>query len=100
MEKWVQPINLFAKSLCPPKTAIKQFNSLSPKQRNDIANAFKGYDEIRRKKIPKEDATDDAYITCVMVDAHILATEYDVDPLTVLLCVGSLCKPNEKIVVK
>ena len=32
-----------------------------------------------------------------MVDAHIIATEFDVDPLTAVMCVDPICKVNEKI---
>ena len=99
-DKWVLPANLFAKSQCPLPVVIKQFNALSSRQRNDIVKLFREYDEIRRAKIPKDDATDDAWITCVMVDAHIIATEYNVDPLTVIMCIGAPCKSNEKVVVK
>ena len=35
-----------------------------------------------------------------MVDANILACEYDVDPLTVVLCINPICRPNEKIMVR
>lgn len=35
----------------------------------------------------------------VLVDTHIIATEFDIDPLTAIMCVKAPCKPNEKVVV-
>jgi hypothetical protein len=90
--------NLFAKSLCPYRLALKQFNSLSAKSRSEINRLLNKYDEIRRKKINNNE-TEDAWFTCVMVDAHIIAAEYDIDPLTVIMCPQAPCKLNEVIIV-
>ncbi len=35
-----------------------------------------------------------------MVDAHIVATEFDIDPLTVVMCINPPCKLNERVYVK
>lgn len=97
--KWVTISNLFAKSLLSPKVALRQFNALTPAQRKEIANAFAEYDKIRRKKIPKGE-TDSAWEISVMVDAHIIATEFDIDPLTAVMCLKPLCKANETIFLR
>ena len=92
--KWVTVSNMFAKSRIMPMVALKQFNSLKANQRTNIKKAFE-----RRIKIPKGEI-DSAWTISVMVDAHIIATEYNVDPLTVIMCLNSPCKINERIVIK
>ena len=42
----------------------------------------------------------DDWIIGTMVDAHIIATEYEIDPLTVILCTNPICKTNEKIILR
>ena len=98
-QKWVTIGNVFAKSLCPVDEVLKQYNKLTASQRMSINKQFIEYEDIRRKKIPKEENTYDWEI-CIMVDANILACEYDVDPLTVVLCINPICRPNEKIMVR
>lgn len=83
--KWVTVSNMFAKSRIMPMVALKQFNSLKANQRTNIKKAFEEYDQKRRIKIPKGEI-DSAWTISVMVDAHIIATEYNVDPLTVIMC--------------
>ena len=90
--KWVTVSNM-------PMVALKQFNSLKANQRTNIKKAFEEYDQKRRIKIPKGEI-DSAWTISVMVDAHIIATEYNVDPLTVIMCLNSPCKINERIVIK
>lgn len=97
--KWVTISNLFAKSLIPPNIALRQFNALTPIQRKEISNSFAEYDKIRRTKIPQGE-TDSAWEISVMVDAHIIATEFDIDPLTAVMCLNPLCKANESIFVR
>ena len=82
--KWVTVSNMFAKSRIMPMVALKQFNSLKANQRTNI----------------KKGEIDSAWTISVMVDAHIIATEYNVDPLTVIMCLNSPCKINERIVIK
>lgn len=86
--KWVTVSNMFAKSRIMPMVALKQFNSLKANQRTNIKKAFEEYDQKRRIKIPKGEI-DSAWTISVMVDAHIIATEYNVDPLTVIMCLKS-----------
>lgn len=96
---WIIVSNLFAKSLISYKDALTQFNALTPAQRIDIKKSFDKYDQIRRIKIPKGEM-DDNWIMSIMVDAHIIATEHNIDPLTAMMCVASICKPNERIYIK
>ncbi len=98
-EKWIYISNLFAKSLISPNEALKQFNNLSSSQKRKIKQSFDKYDKLRRIKIPKGEV-DSAWELSVMVDAHIIATEFNIDPLTVVMCLDSICKPNEKVVFK
>lgn len=75
---------------------IQQANCITA---NVYKKQFLEYEDIRRKKIPKEENTY-AWEIGIMVDANILACEYDVDPLTVVLCINPICRPNEKIMVR
>ncbi|MBR6506906.1 MAG: hypothetical protein IKT37_04815 [Clostridia bacterium] len=98
VSKWICVCNLMAKSMCDHNIAISQFNALSPSDRITIKKRLNECDEIRKTKIPNTEQ--DAWIIGIMVDAHIIAYEYDIDPLTVLLCINPICKPNEKLIVK
>lgn len=75
-QKWVTIGNVFAKSLCPVDEVLKQYNKLTASQRMSIKKQFLEYEDIRRKKIPKEENTY-AWEIGIMVDANILACEYD-----------------------
>lgn len=35
----------------------------------------------------------------VLVDTHIIATEFDIDPLTAIMCVKPPCKANERVAI-
>lgn len=98
-QKWIMIGNKFAKSLCPVNEVLKQYNNLTASQRKAIKKQFSEYEDIRRRMIPKEENTY-AWEIGIMVDANILACEYDIDPLTVILCINPICRPNEKIMVK
>ena len=54
-QKWVTIGNVFAKSLCPVNEVLKQYNNLTASQRMAIKKQFSEYDDIRRRKIPKEE---------------------------------------------
>ncbi len=90
--------NLLVKSLCPFNIVLHQFNSLSPQARQEIKKRFVMCDKIRETKIPSTEG--DALLTGIMVDAHIIACEYDIDPLTVIMCIKSPCNMNERILIK
>lgn len=98
-EQWMTTLNLFAKSRISTNEALKQFNSLSATQRLKIKREFDEYDKIRRLKIPKEEMKN-AWEISVMVDAHIIATEHDIDPLTAIMCISPCCRGNEQIFLK
>lgn len=102
--KWITISNLFSKSLIPEKEALKQFNMLDAKSRNHIKQEFNVYDEVRRRKIAEQESSkeekESAFKISVMVDAHIIATEYGIDPLTVIMCINPPCKVNENIIVR
>ena len=75
---WVllKQYNLLVKSLCPYNIVLRQFNLLSPQMRQEIKTRLELCDKIRKTKIPSNEG--DAILTCIMVDAHIIACEYDV----------------------
>lgn len=97
--KWISISNLFAKSLISPNDALKQFNGLNAMQRIKIKQAFDECDKTRRIKIPKGEA-DSSWELSVMVDAHIIATEFNVDPLAAVMCITPVCKANERVIFK
>lgn len=98
-QRWIDTGNILAKSLCPVKEIWTQYNTLSSAQRLAIQKRFSEYDDIRRKKI-QELGDPSAWAIGVMVDAHIIACEYNIDPLTAILCVNPICRSNEKIMLK
>lgn len=98
-KKWINVSNLFAKSLIDHNEALRQFNALSASKRVAIKKTFQEYDSIRRKKIPANEV-DSAWEISVMVDAHIIATENNIDPLTVIMCINAPCKVSEHLLLK
>lgn len=97
--KWIKISNLFAKSMISSSDALKQFNELNATQRIKIKQAFDECDKTRRQKIPIGEA-DSAWELSVMVDAHIIATEYNIDPLVAMMCITPPCKANERVYFK
>ena len=97
---WCQIANLFIKSLFPYDSAIKQFNHLSSSERIQIRKKIEQCDETRKKMIPSDDQNKENWITNFMVDTHIIATEFTIDPLTVGLCIRPPCNANQKVIVK
>lgn len=98
-EKWINVSNLLAKNLINYSEALRQFNSLPANVRLNIKKTFQEYDNIRRRKIPACEA-DNAWEISVMVDAHIIATENHIDPLTAIMCISAPCKVNEHLIIK
>ena len=98
-KKWINVSNLFAKSLINYSEALRQFNSLPANVRLNIKKTFQEYDNIRRRRIPACEA-DNAWEISVMVDAHIIATENNIDPLTAIMCISAPCKVNEHLIIK
>lgn len=96
--KWIEISNVMARSMCDSNTALMQFNSITPSDRLNIKKRFSECDDIRRKKIPNTER--EAWLIGIMVDAHILACEYNLDPLAVVMCVNPLCRSNERIFAK
>ena len=99
--KWYGIANMFAKSLISQKEALSQYKRLTPVQRSKIVQQFQSYDELRRKRITARDENAESrWETSIMVDAHIIAAEYDIDPVTVIMCFKAPCKYNENILIK
>lgn len=96
--KWLDISNHFAKSMCSYDEVLKQFNKLSSRERIGIKRQLNTCDEVRKAKIPTTDH--DAWIIGIMVDAHIIATQYDIDPLTVVSCLNPICKSNEILFIR
>lgn len=88
---------IISHSLQDGKTIIKEFNDLSFIQRKEIAREYTEKEEILRKQIVTQD--EDLYLTCSLVNLHIIASKYNVDPSTVCMCISPICKLNEKIII-
>ena len=95
-KKWINVSNLLAKSLINYSEALRQFNSLSANVRLNIKKSFQEYDNIRHRRIPACEA-DNAWEISVMVDAHIIATENNIDPLTAIMCIIAPCKVKKTL---
>lgn len=99
--KWYSIANMFAKSLLSQKEAISQYNRLTPAQRSKIAQQFQKADELPRKRIRASDENANSRLEIsIMVDAHIIAAEYNIDPVTVVMCFNPPCKNSEKVLVR
>ncbi len=96
--KWLDIANLFAQSMCSYNEVLKQFNNLSSQERIEIKRQLKICDEVRRTKISTTNQED--WIIGIMVDAHIIASQYDIDPLTVVGCLNPICKSNERLFIR
>lgn len=97
--KWISISNFFAKSMILPNDALKQFNGLNATQRIKIKKAFDECEKTRKLKIPKEEMKS-AWQLSLMVDAHIIATEFNIDPLAAVMCITPVCKANEQVMFK
>lgn len=82
-----------------PRAALKQFNQPKAPQRIKIKEAFDERDKVRAVKIPKGE-TDCALELSFMTDAHIIAIENGIDPLTAVMCIRPLCENYEQIIMK
>jgi len=103
-ERWVTISNLIAKSRISHKEALNQFNSLNATQRIEIKKSFERYDELCRSTLSRENLPKDEYENTweifEMVNAHIIATEYAIDPLTVVMCTNPICRINERVFLR
>lgn len=99
IEQWISSQNAIIHSLCPHELALQQFNNLASSDRSKIKKRIEECDKIRRKRMTNDESWD-AWRINIMVDAHIIAYEYNIDPLAVVLCVCPPCKPSEKIITK
>jgi hypothetical protein len=88
---------LLSHSLQDWTVIIKQYNSLSLKQRNAIVQEEKLREKLLKEMLTSPD--DDMYLTCSLVNLNIVASKFDIDPATVCLCIAPLCKLNENIIV-
>lgn len=84
-------------SLADTNIIIKQFNILTSSQRSFIIKEYNQREDILKKQIFTKN--DDLYSVCLIVNLHIIASKYNIDPATIALCISKLCKENEKILV-
>lgn len=99
--RWYSIANVVAKSLMSQKEAVSQYNRLTPVQRSEIAQQFQRANELRHKRIRASDENATfRWETSIMVDAHIIAAEYNIDPVTVVMCFNSPCKNSENVFVR
>ena len=102
-EKWFQSANLFAKSLLSRSEAIQEYNKLTPEQRRGIKTRIDDFDSLRSQALMDELSKQERehhYMMSVLVDSHIVATEFNTDPVVVLMCVNTPCMYSQKVFVK
>ena len=102
-DSWFAVANIFAKSMLLRHEAIGEYNKLSPEIRNRIKARVNEFDEQRSKGIPfdaTKEEKEEHYAMSVMVDSHIIAAEYNTDPVVVLMCFRAPCHLSQTIVVK
>lgn len=93
----IQPCKILSQSLEDINIIIKQFNSLTSNQRSDIIREYIKREDLLKEQINPSD--EEMYLTCSMVNFNIIASEYDIDPATVCMCISKVCRANEKILV-
>ncbi|GAA0108558.1 hypothetical protein [Clostridium sp.] len=97
MENRLYACKKFSESLEKSSIIIQQFNLLPSNKRKEISNEFSKSEE--KLKSTARNFNFDMYRTCLIVEINIIASKYDIDPATVLTCINSPCKYNERIIV-
>lgn len=101
--KWYEIANIFAKSSVPLSDAIREYNRLSVSQKLGIKKEFEGFDILRGvgmdSSVPFTEK-ENHWIISVMVDSHIVATEYDTYPVVVLMCIKPPRRLDQHIFIK
>ena len=100
--EWYCIANLFAKSMLSQAEAIKGYNELSLQKRIAIQRAFKELDKSRNNTMEgaEQEEKEQHFSISVFVDAHIVATEFDTDPVVVLMCVRPPFPVSQRVFVK
>lgn len=95
---WISISKVMANSLISPSVALKQFNELAAKDREGIKKSLEYCDVLRREKINRDDKYE--WELSMFVDAHIVATEYNIDPIVVFMCANPICRSDQKVYPK
>lgn len=98
IEYWMCSASILVKSKCFTRYILDEFNRLTSDQRNSIKAELEERCNILEKILPKEEREKSTSI--MLVDIHMLAYKYDVDPLTKALCEIPICRSYERIFVK
>lgn len=99
VNRWIFASNFFITSTITTRKAVQFFNKLSPNQIKDISQRLQDYDAVRRAKLHGEKDIP-AWEGSILADIHILAYEYQTDPLVVAMCINPICKPNEAVLIQ
>ena len=101
--KWYEIANMFAKGSVPLRDAIREYNRLSVAQKIEIRKEFKDFDILRGVGMDSSVSLtekENHWIVSVMVDSHIVATEYDTYPVVVLMCIKPPCRLDQHVFTK
>lgn len=98
-EKWFSISNIFAKSLISLEDALCEYNKISFENKLKIKETMTILDAQRRNNI-RDTSEEQRYENNVYVDLHILATEYNTDPVVVLMCIRPPCSLRNRVVIK
>ena len=81
--------NLFAHSMLSKEKALLEYNKLNVNQIKNIRIELNRLDEKRKALFPKDmpkETLNELFNQSVMVDANVIAIEFDIDPLVVMMC--------------
>lgn len=101
-QKWYGIANLFAHTQLSMYESIQEFNKLSLEDKLNIKNAFESLEKQRKivfQGVDKEEINQ-YYCDSVFVDSHIIATDYNTDPIVVLMCINPPFSLLNKVIVK
>ena len=102
-ENKLMTANLFAHSYLSFNDSLIRFNALTINMVRTISNEFKRLDEKRKVLFPKympKDTLNELHNQSVLVDANVLAAEFDIDPLVIMMCIVFQDEQCRSIIVK
>lgn len=95
---WYTCFNSFAKSMADYRVIIKQFNSLNRDMRDNIKDRFGELDKLSTGRGRIRSRAE--WELCLFVNLHIISGEYEIDPLTVIMCCVPICGRDQKILLQ
>lgn len=98
IKDWYNTFNMFARSLQNYNEIVGQFNSLSNTVRDKIKSRFEELEGLSVKR--REVKSSIEWELYNLVNLHIIAGEYNIDPLTVIMCYKPICGRGQKLLIQ